>query len=672
MSLRGMIMSLLILTKSYGQQLPVPPMEAARIAEELFAQQDLDLEYEELYETVLQYLSSPLDINRANVDELRSLFMMSESQVQELLAHRAKNGDLLSIYELQSLPSFPPEFIRRLAPFVTISAVRQSNNILKRIFTEPNNYLLLRYERLLEPKEGFNPTQDSLHRFAGTPDKYYARFRVSHPGDFSLGVTIEKDPGEKVISDYYSFHAQKVGQGHVRNFMIGDFQAQFGQGMIMGGGFGMGKGSETILTVRRSSLGFVPWTSASESGFFRGMATTFAISGKVHIHAFASRRHQDAIIQADPQSGDTVASIQHSGLHRNLHENNNRRNIAEDNGGLVLEFKGRSLQAGVGFLNTRWTIPLIGGHNVYDRFDPSGKTLLNGTVFANYTLRNFSFFGEAAQTFDFGMGAVAGVLASVTRSFDVAILARKYERDFWSPYGSAIAENSTARNESGVYWGWKVQPSKRWTVAGYVDLFKFPWLQYRSYSTSGSGHDALVRATWKPLRDVGFFAQVREESKPGNVSAGTPGYRTVIKVKRIYCINADYTIGILRARTRIQLSSMTFPAQQTTGMSLAQDVSIEKARWSLSVRQVVFDTDDFDNRQYSYEPDMWLAYSFPATYGQGTRTMVMGRLRISNRADLWLRWVHTRQDDRDSTGAGLDEIYGPTRNDLKAQLRIKL
>jgi hypothetical protein len=671
MIVRCLMLSIVVVTNGFAQQLPVAPTEAARIAEELFAQQDLDLEYEELYETVLQYLSSPLDINRATADEFRSLYLMSEQQVQDLVAHRTKNGDLLSIYELQTLPSFPPEFIRRLAPFVTIGSIRRSTNLLRRILTEPNNYLLLRYERLLEPKAGFSASQDSVHRFSGTPDKYYARFRVSHPGDFSLGATIEKDPGERAVADFYSFHAQRLGQQRLRNLMVGDFQAQFGQGLIMGGGFGMGKGSETILTIRRNNLGFIPWTSAGESGFYRGIATTIAMTDKIVVHSFVSRHLQDGLIQTD-QSGDTVVSIQHSGLHRNVRESKSRQNIAEENAGLVVEYKGQSLQVGAGFLGTRWTIPLIGGQDVYDRFDPSGKHLLNASVFANYTLRNFSFFGEAAQTLGFGKGAVAGVLTSVTRSFDVAILARKYEKDFWSPYGSGFAENSTPRNESGMYWGWKIQPSKRWMVAGYVDMFKFPWLQYRSYSTSGSGYDALVRATWKPTRDVTIFAQIREESKPGNVAAGTVAYRTAVKVKRIYCMNADYVLGIFRARTRIQLSSMTMPSQTTTGMSISQDVSIEKAKWSLSVRQLLFDTDDFDNRQYSYEPDMWLAYSFPATYGQGTRSMVMARLRVSRKVDLWIRWVHIRQGDGNGTGSGLDQIMGPTRNDLKAQLRIKL
>src|SRR5205085_7744808 len=106
------------------------------------------------------------------------------------------------------------------------------------------------------------------------------------------------------------------------------------------------------------------------------------MTDKSVVHSFVSRHLQDGLIQTD-QSGDTVVSIQHSGLHRNVRESTSRQNIAEENAGLVMEYKGQSLQVGAGFLGTRWTIPLIGGQDVYDRFDPSGKHLLNASVFAN-------------------------------------------------------------------------------------------------------------------------------------------------------------------------------------------------------------------------------------------------------------------------------------------------
>jgi hypothetical protein len=651
-----------------AQELHLPPDDAAKTAENLFAQQDPDMSYEELYETVLQYLSSPLDINKASEAELRTLFLLNDHQVRDLLAHRALNGQLLSIYELQSIGSFTPESIRSLAPFITVGSTQTSSNLLLRIITEPNNYIMSRYERIFRETDE-QSSADSIHKFTGSPGKQIVRFRVSHPGDFSLGFMAEKDPGESSILDYTSFHFQRIGQKRILNFIAGDFQAHFGQGLVLGGGFGMGKGSETILTMRRSTLGFIPWTSSGETGFFRGLGTSIALSKSIIVHGFVSRKRQDAALRVDPDSGAEVAFLQSTGLHRNAIEKATQRTTTEENAGAALELRNRSLQAGLVILHSRWNKPLAGGQELYNRFDPQGLLLTNASAFANYTFRNLSFFGEAAHTSGYGAGAVGGVLASVNKYTDVSVVIRGYARNFGSPYGSAIAENSTARNEKGIYWGWKFQPSKAWLFAAYVDVFRFPWLQYRAYTTSGSGHDYLLRTTWKPRKDVVFFAQVREERKARNSDNGAaPAYQTSTGIKRNYCLNADYAVGVVSMRTRIQGSTMADP-KRTGGVALYQDFSLEKPRWSLSVRHVLFDTEDFDNRQYSYEPDMWMAYSFPAHSGSGIRSMAMVRLRISRKVDLWVRWAQTRQEPEIQEPS--ERIASVTR-DLKVQIRLKI
>ena len=77
-----------------------------KLADEIFPIQDLDLNYEELYENLAQLLTSPLNLNQATSEELRSLFVLSETQIEELIHYRQAQGFLLSIYELQSIPAF--------------------------------------------------------------------------------------------------------------------------------------------------------------------------------------------------------------------------------------------------------------------------------------------------------------------------------------------------------------------------------------------------------------------------------------------------------------------------------------------------------------------------------------------------------------------------------------
>jgi len=655
--------------RTHAQKATGGDHEAERLLEQVLSQQDLDIDYDELYESLLHRLSSPINLNKATEEELRSLLILSEQQVQDLFKHRVENGDFISAHELQSIPSLHVDLVRRLLPLIAVESSSNPVPLVRRVLHERNNYIVTRYERILESRKGFTDAVDSLHRFHGTADKWYMRFRVSHPGDFSLGFTVEKDPGESSPTDYFSFHAQIMNQRKLTNLVVGDYQVQFGQGLMAGGGFGIGKGSETVTSLRKSTLGFIPYSSVRESGFFRGLAATFSPSRTIHIHAFTSRIKPDAIIESSTE-GPFIRSFQESGLHRNKMEQERRRNITQETHGFVVEYRRRRMQAGTILMTTLWDLPVQPAVSIYDQFGFTGRELTNAGIFANYNIANFTFFGEGARTLRGGPGLIGGVLGSLGRNFDVSIVARRYARDFTSVHGNALSENSSAKNESGIYWGWKHQVTKSVALSGYADLFRFPWMRYRSYTPASSGHELLVRLLWKPMKTASFFVQGREETKARNIPGENTVYRTAAATRRNLCISGDYTVGALGFRTRIQYSALNF-AHLTNGFAIAQDVSYEHQRWGLQLRHVLFETDDFDNRQYMYEPDMWLAYSFPAYNGSGVRSMIMARWGVSRHLDLWLRWSRMVLGGVTSSGSGVDMFDGPARNDVKFQVRFR-
>src|SRR5688572_21637628 len=146
--------------------------------QELFSQQqDKDLPYEDIYENLLQFYQSPINLNCTNREELSSLFILSEVQITALFNHLNQTGGLLSIYELQTIEGFDLNTINKLLPFVTVQEMGLATDrrpLLQRILTEENNYLLLRYERVLQTKKGFRtPTlksngQENSH-YEGSP-----------------------------------------------------------------------------------------------------------------------------------------------------------------------------------------------------------------------------------------------------------------------------------------------------------------------------------------------------------------------------------------------------------------------------------------------------------------------------------------------------------------------
>ncbi|WP_082893562.1 ComEA family DNA-binding protein [Rufibacter ruber] len=328
-----------------AQDVPRPAVDVELLVEELFAQQsdENSVAYEDLYETLLQYYRQPLDLNRATREELRSLFLLSENQISALLQHISDNGRLLSLYELQAVPGFDLLSIRRLLPFVSVQSLGQigQRTWRERLKNSANHSLLLRYDRTLQEQRGYTPPQGrSTTRYLGSPDKYLLRYRLSQPRDFSFGVTAEKDageqfawnPGQRLYAfDFLSAHAQLYDRGAFKTIAVGDYQLQFGQGLLLSSGFSVGKGGETITTIRRSQLGIRPHTSALEANFFRGAAATHRYK-RIETTLFYSNRRVDASmgdVLADDTTLLTLGGIQTSGLHRTPTELANRQRARE-------------------------------------------------------------------------------------------------------------------------------------------------------------------------------------------------------------------------------------------------------------------------------------------------------------------------------------------------------
>ena len=639
---------------------------------------DADLNYEDLFENLAQLTTNPIDINCATSDQLSSLGILTQSQVDNIIVYRKDNGDLLEIYELQSIPSLDLETIHEILPYVTIRSSAPGKNFLGRVRSQHNTYLFARYERTLQRADGYSMSGDSVTLYRGDPGRFYSRFRTTSPGDLSIGLTAEKDAGEQLQwnktqrgFDFHSGHVQLLNKGPTTNFIAGDYTAQFGQGLTLGGGFGMGKGSETITTLRRSSTGFLPYSSANEAGFFRGIASSFSLPASFVLHTFGSSLQRDA-----SNSDEGSLSVLQSGKHRTENELNGRHRLTERNYGVVVEYKALprqhrgSLDIGWILHHTSFSQPINKSPTIYNTFDFGGTSNTNTGLFANYNFQNLNFFGEFSQTIGRGRGCVGGVLASISRNIDASLLVRHYDRTFYTFYSNAISESTTPKNESGIYWGWKHAINRRLFYTAYVDLFTFPWLRFRNYQPS-TGTEELIRLTYKQSKTSEFFVQFRDERKSRNIPGEAPAYKSATANRQNWILGSSLSFGKLSLKGRIQFSSLR---QQTTtrGFAIAFDAGYDWNRFSVATRFAVFDTDDFDNRQYMNERDVLMAFSFPAYYGEGTRSYLVGRFQATSWLDLWIKIAETSYFTATSSGSGGDMIDGSKRHDFKAEAVFRL
>ena len=91
----------------------------------------------------------------------------------------------------------------------------------------------------------------------------------------------------------------------------------------------------------------------------------------------------------------------------------------------------------------------------------------------------------------------------------------------------------------------------------------------------------------------------------------------------------------------------------------------------LTARYALFDTDDYDTRQYVFEQDVLYAFSVPALSGRGTRVYGLAQISCTRHLTLWLRLAETHFRHQRTVGSGLEEIQGPRRTEFKAQARYR-
>ncbi|AHM58308.1 hypothetical protein D770_00150 [Flammeovirgaceae bacterium 311] len=672
-----------------AQEPPRPAIDIEAFAERIFPLQDEDLPYEELYETLLLFYTQPLDLNRASREELQSLYLISHTQIESLLQHKDRSGPLLSLYELQAVPGVDVVTIQQLLPFVRVQdrGLHADNRpLLERAFTSGTRFALLRWERITEQQAGFIPGADSLASpFAGSPDKMYFRLRMSKARSFSLGLTAEKDAGEQLQlrprdkrygADFYSFHAMFWDWGPFKRIVVGDYQVQYGQGLVLGAGFYLGKGSETITTVARPSIGIRPYTSVVESGFFRGAAATIG-SKKTELTLFAGRTPRDATLRNSTDSLATAedrffSAFQATGLHRTSTEMYNRHTVKETNIGSAGRWRIAPGKLSVGFtgLFTHFSQPQQPLPQLYNRFAFRGTQNWTASIFAEGHWQQLAYFAEWARSQGGGWGGIAGTMLPLSHGLDMSLLYRHYTPDFYSFYGSGFAEGTRLQNESGLYWGFKYRHSKALWMTAYLDRFWFPWLRYR-VSAPSEGYEYLLRLNWQPVKPLLFYAQFRNENKERDVSGPDKTRVLAAGSKNNIIMNMDFKPDEhWQIRSRVQWSSFNQNNSITRGFALVQDAAYTFGNWRLSTRYALFQTDDWENRQYVFERDVLWSFSVPAYYGRGIRYYALLQWKAGKNITVWLRWARTRYRDRETIGSGLERIDGTTRSNLKFQLKL--
>jgi hypothetical protein len=633
-----------------------------------------------------QFRKNPVNINAADADELKQLRIITGLQIANLIAYRNLFGKLISIYELQAIPAWDINTIRKILPFVTVATPITLSDEAGKRFRDGEHSLLLRVSQVPEKAVGFDRSSPGT-KYLGSPQRIFLRYRYTYKNLLQFGLVGDKDAGEQFLKgaqqkgfDFYSFHLFARNMGDIKALAIGDFSVNMGQGLIQWQGLAFKK-SVDVMGVKRQSAVLRPYSSAGEFYFHRGAGITIR-KGKFESTAFASFRKLGGNFVADTVNNeDFISSFLTSGYHRTASENEDRNNLTQTAFGGNIIYRGNRWHIGANGIFYNFSLPIVKRDEPYNLYAISGKQWYNFSVDYSYTYKNLHFFGEAAMDKNFNQAFINGLLLSVDHRVDISIVQRTINKAYQSVNGNAFTENTYPVNETGFYAGVTIRPAIGWRLDVYGDVFKFPWLKYLVDAPS-NGKDYLAQLTYTPNRQVELYSRFRNETKQSNQSDPLPGgagvgttvtnfLATIPKqswrTQFLYKINPAIAL-----RNRIELLWYDNKGiNKENGFLTFFDFIYKPMFKPISgfLRLQYFETDGYDSRIYAYENDVLYSYSIPAFSDKGYRYYLTLNYDLTKKISLWFRWAQTIYKNKNTVGSGLDEIPGNKRSEAKMQLR---
>jgi hypothetical protein len=655
-----------------------------------------EIDYTILLEELQYYQEHPLNLNYTDRDELGKLELLSDIQINFLLDHIERNGKLMSIYELQSVQGFDLELIYKILPYVKVDNNFDRPNLsFNEVFKYGKFQFVSRYQQVLEQQLGYfsaDVFSDSLKKarpnnyYLGTQYRLYERFNFVYGNRINFGIVAEKDPGEEFFKgsqkngfDFYSAHLFLKKFGKVKALAIGDFQAQFGQGLTFWSGLAFGKTADPTA-IKRSARGLSAYNSVDENLFLRGGGATISLKS-FEFTAFASTKKIDAnvsLLDTLNNNAEEFTSFQTSGLHRTNGELADKDAVTENIYGGNISYIKRKFSVGITGVRTEFQSSLKKNLGVYNQFELNKNHNLNLGVDYNYLWRNFNLFGEISRSENGGMAFLNGALINLDQRFSVSVLHRNYQKNYQSTKSRGFGESFTNVNEQGLFLGVSAKLIPKLTLAGYFDRFTFPWLKYQVYAPS-RGFDYLLQLNYTPTKTIDMYFRIRTKSKQKNTPEVVDYIDYLVNTEKTnYRFHVSYSLSPeWKFANRVELIKYKEGTSSTSnGYLIFQDIKYKPQAIKLSfiARYMLFQTQSFDARVYAYENDVMYANSIPFFSGKGSRFFALLNYDITRNIEIWLRYSQTYFTNPNTfiiTNSGsLDTVFGNKRSEIKAQVRF--
>ena len=630
------------------------------------------LNWENELEELSNRLQEPVNLNSATREQLEQFPFLSDIQIEHLLAYIYIHGQMETIYELQLVEELDRQTIQYLLPFVCIKAINNEpafrwKTMLKDAGRYGKNEVLTRLDIPFYKRKGYE------HTYLGPSVYNSVKYTFRYRDQLYAGGVAEKDAGEPFAAlhnrygyDYYSFYLLLQNCGRLKSLAVGNYRLSFGQGLVMSTDYLMGK---TIYasSFNNRSAGIKSHSSTDEYNYFRGVATTVALTKRLSVSAFYSHRNMDGVV-----TDGEITSVYKTGLHRSRKEADKKNLLTSQLTGGNVSYQQNHIRLGITGVYYVFNRPYEPELTGYSKYNIHGNHFYNLGIDYAYRWRRFSFQGETAIGKQ-GWASLNRLQYSPVQDIQFMLIHRFYSYDYWAMYAHSFGEGSTVQNEQGYYVGLETTPFSHWRFFVSFDLFSFPWKKYRINKPS-RGTDGLIQATFTPRTNLSMYLKYRYKQKERDLT-GSKGTLTLPIFHHQLRYRLNYSLNdVFSSRTTLDYNH--FHSQDraaTKGYQVTQMISSQLpwTRLFADVQGSYFSTDDYDSRVYVSEKGLLYTFYTPSFQGRGFRCAVRLRYELNEHWMLITKFGETIYLDRNEIGSGNDLIQGNKKADVQMQLRIK-
>ena len=587
-----------------------------------------EVDYEQLQTDLYTLHESPIDLNNTSDEELTQLYFLSPQQIDAILAY-AYRHPFESLYELRLIPELADYEIRDLLPFVYINreAINGGANqrealFPKEVFRNAKHEIITRIDaRNIEAYEGTDPIYTQF------------RYRFDFRRRVTFGVQLRRPAGGFARDLQYGAYLQLNDIApHLHTLVAGNFQASFGQGLVLAPVFHAGK-SMYVTSIGQQREGLRYYSSVDGQGLHGAGATL--------------RWEWNKTTRLDVSALYSMRRANDSTWHHLL--------------GANLTLRHKKLQVELTAIENIWSDSIHPYTNAkYNRhyFRGRNQAVIGASFRYNYgwfdlfaelaTAQNHEIINQQSQIKNqkWGIGTIVGCRFYPTNGVSLLALYRYYSPYFDNALGYAFSETSRIGDENGGYLGFDITRLRNWRFIGYGDIFYFSGYKYGlGDATRTLGYDAMAEIQYHQSQMTNHQWSLSLRARARKKGASTYSVRATF----------DWSRGGWSLRTTAdanltnQKSTITNQQSIPYGVSIAQDIAYDfqspmtnhQLPIRLKLRLQAFDAREWKNRIYIYEHDVLYAFSIPAVYGLGGRAYLCLRWQIIPQLALYFRASET-------------------------------